>query len=171
MFVCITNFVWILMDRIFYINSCWTKLPVPVVHGAGDPPHPRLELPEVPGAADLLRHAAAGAGQHHPHPAQGLHLTPQDGPVILQVLYCTVLYCTVLFCHTPGHKHSLINVWYPFWLFLCWFSSRKGAFQLLHKLSFHASIAKISLKRLIKDILRECPCHLILFCISKHKGC
>ena len=125
-----------------------------VVHGPGDAPHPRLELPEVPGAADLLRHAAAGARQHHPHPAQGLHLSPQDEPVILQV--------------SNSHTSSF-NI--LFGSFFADSAAEKGAFQLLHKLSFHASIAKISLKRLIKDILRECPCHLILFCISKHNGC
>ena len=59
-----------------------------VVHGARHAAHPRLELPALPGAAHLLRHAAAGHRQHHPHPAQGLHLPPQDGRVLLQVRNC-----------------------------------------------------------------------------------
>ena len=124
-----------------------------MVHGPCDHPHPGLELPEVPRVEDLLRHAAAGARQHHPHPAQGLHLTPQDGPVILQV--------------SNSHTSSF-NI--LFGSFFADSAAEKGAFQLLHKLSFHESIATIFLKRRIKD-LRVCPCHHILLCISKHKGC
>ena len=58
-------------------------------------------------------------------------------------------------------------------IFGCFFAdsaAEKSAFQLLHKLPFLASIiAKISLKRRITNILQECPCHHLLFCVSVHK--
>ena len=54
-------------------------------------------------------------------------------------------------------------------IFGCFFAdsaAEKSAFQLLHKLPFFASL---KLKRRITNILQECPCHHLLFCISVHK--